>query len=410
MKRFITTIILCCLIPSLPAQAKEKVTLWHTMNNEEMKSMSAILESFRQQHPDLQLEVQYLAFSEALNKFKIAAMSGDGPDVFRSEIAWVPELAQMGVLEPVQERFSPQDRADFLDVALRYFTYKDQYWGIPQVTDTLALLYNKKWFKDKKVAVPTTMDELIKTSLALTDLKTQHYGFALIPQGYFMQPFLWSYGGDLVRESDRKVMIDSAETLAGWQAFTDLALKHKVTGEGLDFVNGYTNALTGFKDGRYAMMMNGPWAISDILSGSAFKDASNLGIALIPKGPGGDQGSPVGGHGWVMYKGSKVKDSAWKLMSFLSRPEHQLTLAKERSLLPTRKSTYDDPALKDNYIFQGFRQQLQVARNRPVIPESGLLFKDLDINLQGSLSGKKTPEQASKDVAKAWRQLLKQPL
>ncbi len=390
--------------------AKTKVVFWHTMNNEESETLNPILSEFTKLHPEIDLHVQYVSFGEALNKFKIAALAGDGPDVFRSDIGWVAELAKMGVLEPLDKLVSLEDQKDYLDAAMRYFKYSGKTWGVPQVTDSLALLYNKKLFQAKNLKEPQTMQEFITAAQQLTDEKKGLYGFAMIPKGYFLLPFIWSYGGDLVDEKSRQVLIKTAEATAGMQAFIDLALKYKVTGPSVDFVNGYTNAITGFKEGKYAMMINGPWSIAEVLTGSAFKDAENLGVAVIPKGPQGQSGSPIGGHGYVVYRGSKNIPAAYTLIDFLNKPKNQVRFALEKSLLPTRQSVYDGPELKKQVFIQKFWAQLQASRSRPVIPEGALLYKALDDNLQSVMKNKASSDTAIESVAKAWKRLLKQKL
>src|SRR5260370_7467018 len=73
----------------------------------------------------------------------------------------------------------------------------------------------------------------------------------------------------------------------------------------VDFSNGYNNMVTDFKDGQTAIIFQGPWEVSNILTGSQFTgNQSNLGIAGIPTGPGGQPGSPVAGQSYVIYAGT----------------------------------------------------------------------------------------------------------
>ncbi|MBP9708672.1 MAG: extracellular solute-binding protein [Oligoflexales bacterium] len=389
---------------------KAKVSFWHTMNNEEVKTLNVILAEFAKAHPEIEVNAQYIAFGEALNKYKIAAMAGDAPDVLRADIAWVSELAQIGVLQEMNKYITKDEQADYIETAFRYFNIQNKIWGVPQVTDTLALLYNKDLFAKKKLSAPTTMDEFVASAKKLSDAKNNHYGFALIPKGYFFLPHLWSYGGNLIDEQNRKVSLDSAASQAALQAFLDLVFVDKVSPEKLDFVNAYTNAMTGFKEGKYAMMFNGPWAVTEILSGSAFKNKQQLGIALIPKGPKGEQGSPVGGHGYVLYRGSKQQDAAATFIAYINSTQQQVRFAKEQNLLPTRKSAYENLELSKNEILQGFKQQLLVARNRPLMPEGALIFRDLDENLQAAFKKQKTPAEAISSTTKAWQKLIKQKM
>ncbi len=54
-----------------------------------------------------------------------------------------------------------------------------------------------------------------------------------------------------------------------------------------DATDGWNNMQTAFKDGKVAMMINGPWAVADTYAGKEFADKANLGIAPVPAGSGG---------------------------------------------------------------------------------------------------------------------------
>lgn len=51
-----------------------------------------------------------------------------------------------------------------------------------------------------------------------------------------------------------------------------------------DATDGWENMQAAFKDGKVAMMINGPWAVTDTYGGAQFKDKANLGIAPVPAG------------------------------------------------------------------------------------------------------------------------------
>jgi arabinogalactan oligomer/maltooligosaccharide transport system substrate-binding protein len=153
------------------------------------------------------------------------------------------------------------------------------------------------------------------------------------------------------------------------------------------------------------MIINGPWATAEILKGKEFAEPKNFGIAPVPAGAKG-QGSPVGGHNYVISKSTKYPKEAYKFIEFMNKTENQVKLAKDLRLLPTRKSAYNDPALKSDEIFQGFKKQMDVAKNRPVIPEGGQIYKDFTPQVEAVVSGKISPEQALNNVAEAWKKLL----
>jgi len=412
MKHLIAITICLTLLLATSCGKKEKVegpitlTFWHTMNQEETVTLNGLVQKFMDENPEITIQAQVVPFSDAQNKFKTVAQAGDAPDVFRAEIAWTPEFAELGFLVPLDDYVSQEDQQDYLPTALRYNLYQGHIWGIPQVTDCLALLYNKRLLHRMAVEPPATMEQLVQVAQKLTDPPKGRYGFFWRGDSYWLLPFIWAFGGGLIDEDDREIHINDPGAVAGLDFYIALRDEYHVVPPEVDFANDYDNMLVGFKTGKYAMILNGPWATADILAGSEFADPTNLGVTRIPRGPAG-YGSPVGGHNYVITSSCQDVPLAYRFISFLNRAVHQAELARKNNLLPTRKSAYNLPGVVENPIILGFRDQLEVAQNRPVIPEGGLIFVDFTPNLQAALNRSKTSQEALDATAQAWGDLLR---
>ncbi|AVX19728.1 MAG: extracellular solute-binding protein [Bacillota bacterium] len=389
-----------------PGGEKVTISFWHTFNQEETQTINEIVKEFEAQNPDIKVDMQAVPFADAQNKFKVAAQAGNAPDVFRAEIAWTPEFAALGYLAPIDDLIKPEDKADYLEAPFNYNVYNGKIWGVPQVTDALALLYNKRMLKEAGVEPPKTMDELVKVAQKLTDKQKGRYGFFYRGDAYWYQPFMWAFGGGLIDSKDKTILVNTPGAVKGLQFMIDLRDKYGVVPKEIDFANDYDNMQVGFKTGKYAMILNGPWATSDLLSGPEFKDPDNLGIAPIPVGPEGKTGSPVGGHNYVISANTKNREAAYKFIEFINSREAQAKFAVKNNLLPTRKSAYELPEVKNNRIVSDFKAVIEKATNRPVIPEGGQIYTDFTPNYQAALKGQKTPQQALDDVAAAWKKLL----
>jgi arabinogalactan oligomer / maltooligosaccharide transport system substrate-binding protein len=395
---------------SEPTEANKPVTItfWHTQNAQETPTLEAIVKDFEAKNPNIKVEMQAVPFDGAQNKFKTAAQAGNAPDVFRSECAWTPEFAALGLLAPLDDLIKAEDKADFLPTAAASYQFKGKTYGLPQVTDALALLYNKRLFKEAGVEPPKTMDEFLAVAQKLTNKEKGQYGFAMRGgEAYWIQPFVWAFGGDLIDSKDMSVKINTPESVKGLQFVIDLKDKYGVMPNEMDFANDYQNTMVGFKSGKFAMILNGPWATTDLLADGEFKAADNLGIAPIPAGPDGKFGSPMGGHGLVISVNTKNREAAYKLIEFITAKENQAKFATQNNLLPTRKSAYDLDELKNNRIITAFKAVIEKATTRPVIPELGQIYTEFTPNYQAALAGKKTAQQAWDDVAVAWNKLLK---
>jgi arabinogalactan oligomer/maltooligosaccharide transport system substrate-binding protein len=411
IKILLRTLIISFLLLSCSSNVENNsdritLTFWHTHNKEETVTLEEIIKDYEFKNPNIKVELQQIPFSDAQNKYKTVAQAKNAPDIFRSEIAWTSQFASLGYLMALDNFLTEDLKKDFLPAPLKYNYYDGHYWGVPQVTDCLALFYNKKIFKKLNLQIPKTTDELIEIGKKLTNEKENKYAFFYRGDPYWFLPFLWSFGGGMVSEN-KEIQINNKNSVKALQYLIDLRIKHKIVPYIVDFANDYDNQQTGFKTGKYAMIINGPWSTSDILDGEEFKNnPDNLGITRIPAGKNGFA-SPVGGHNYVISSNTKYFKESWDLVKFLSLPKNQEKFALKNNLLPTRKSTYNLPNVKKNHLISDFKYVLEAANNRPVIPEGSALFVDMKQPYQSALLLEKTPEQSLNEIAIAWKKLLK---
>jgi arabinogalactan oligomer/maltooligosaccharide transport system substrate-binding protein len=395
--------VLVAALGAFSAQAQEvSLTYWDTMNDQERPVMQGIIDACAEEL-GYSVSVEYVPFADAQNKYRTAAQAGNAPDILRTEIAWGPEFAALGFLAELSEFVTEEEIAQYLAAPFAYNTWGGGIWGLPQVTDAPALMYNKELLAEAGYdAPPATMEELKEVALAVA--ANGKKGIMPPAGAYFFQPFMWAFGGGLIDAETLEILIDSQGTYDAFAYLQDL-IDSGAMDANFDAPNQYTNNMNAFKEGNAAMIINGPWATSDVLSGPAFADPDNLGIAPIPAGPAG-QGSPVGGHGYTIYAGSPFVPEALELIRCLNRPENQATLAKELNLIPTVIAAYEDPELAENDILQGFLAQMEVATARPVIPAGGQIYTEFDPQFQAVILGNASPEDAMSKVAAAWKALL----
>ncbi len=379
------------------------LTIWQTMDPHEIKTFNTIVADFRKKYPKIAVDVQLVPFNDAREKFSRAATGGNAPDVLRCEIAWTPLFADRGYLKAIENYIPLKELKDYITAPLNYNKYAGHLWGIPQVTDCLALLYNKSILKKAGITPPKTMKEFYVAAKKLTDVKKNKYGVFIPADSYFVQPFIWAFGGGLITQ-DKKLLINNKGSVAGVEFY--LKLRKDCMPAKVNMATQNKERDEGFKNGKYAMVIQGPWSTSDLIKGKVFKDnPDNLGIIMIPRGPNGS-GSPVGGHNYVISKNSKKWKDAIKFIRFINNRENQIRFAKANNVLPTRKSAYTDKDLQKNKILMGYKSQLDIANNRPVIPEGGQIYPDFTRSIQQAFQGKISAKQALENTAKDWQKIL----
>ncbi|PSK73031.1 sugar ABC transporter substrate-binding protein [Streptomyces sp. CS149] len=380
------------------------VTWWDTSSvGSEDKVFKKLAEGFEKKHPKVDVKYVNVPFGEAQNKFKNAAQAGDGaPDVIRSEVAWTPDFANLGYLAPLDGTAALKNQDDFLKQAVASTKYEDKTYAVPQVIDSMGIFYNKKMFKEAGVEAPASLDDLKTVAKKIKD-KTGKTGLYLRGDDpYYFLSFLYGEGGDMVDAGSKSVTIDKPEGVKAFKAVKELVDDGTAKTDASD---GWENMMQAFKNGDVAMMINGPWAVADTLTGKEFTDKDNLGVAPVPAGSAA-QGAPQGGHNLAVYAGSKNLEASYAFVEYMTSVDSQATAAGELNLLPTRTSAYAKKEAVDSEIVGFFKPVVETAVERPWIPEGGSLFEPLRVEYTKVLTGQTTPEKAAKATGDSYRKLL----
>ncbi len=378
------------------------ITFWQTMNDQETVTLKDLVSKFEASHPDIKIDMVTVPFDQHAQKFITAAQAGQAPDVMRADTA--PDVqgwAAQGLLTDLTSMISAADKADFVKAAFAGAQYEGKAYAVPQTVDALALFYNKSLFKAKGLTTPPkTLAQLVTYCQKFGNGK----GIALRGDSYWIQPWIWGYGGGLVNMSKKQILIASQKSIAGWSAYNSL-FQNKCAFPDKDYANDYGNVLTAFKNGQVAMIVNGPWSTADVLSGPSFKSSQNFQVATLPPGPSG-QGSPIGGASFVISRNSQHAAEAYTFISWLTAPAQQAVFATKNNLLPSHLSAYTLPDVKKNRLIVAFGKQMQVATDRTAGTQGSQLYTDWTPAMQSMLSGKSTPAKAAATVAAAWKSKL----
>jgi arabinogalactan oligomer/maltooligosaccharide transport system substrate-binding protein len=384
-------------------EATTTITFWSTMNDEENNTLKGLISKYESQNNAVKIDLTAVPFDQRETKFSAAAQAGTAPDIMRAEIADVANWAARGFLTDLSSKVTAADKKDFLPAAFAYYNYAGKVWGLPQAPDAPALLYNKRLVKAAGFnpnKPPATLTQLSGWCGKLGKGK----GLFLRADSYWTQAWIWAYGGGLINTQSKQILVANKRSVAGMTEYkrqfsANCAFPNK------DFANDYGNAMTAFKNGQVAMIVNGPWSTADALQGKEFAKSSNLGVAPIPKGPGG-QGSPVGGNGFVISRNSDNADAAYRFIYWLTQPAQQAEFAAKNNLLPSRVSAYQQAAVKKNRIIGDFLKQMKVATARPVDPRAGQIYTDFGPNVQKILRGDVSVQAGMNAVANAWKSKL----
>jgi arabinogalactan oligomer / maltooligosaccharide transport system substrate-binding protein len=387
-----------------PDEVSGSLTWWDTSDpTNEGPAFDELVERFNEEYPDVTIDHQFVPFGEAQNKFKTAAEAGSGaPDILRAEVAWVPEFASLGYLYALDGTAALDDADDYFETPLSSNVFDGSTYGVPQVTDSLALLYNKELFEQAGIDSPPATWEEVADAAEKLKSEANVDGLFINPGGYFLLPFIYGEGGDLVDTEAEEIVVNSEENVEGVTTAAELVKSGAAVKP--PAADGYSAMMTAFNEGQVAMIINGPWEVANIRNAEGFGGIENLGIAPVPAGSE-TAGAPVGGHNYVVWSGmdESKADAAIAFIDFMNSAESQAFLAEELGLLPTRKSAYEDDAVASNEVVASFKDVVDAAVARPWIPEGGQFFAALDTMAVEVLVQGADPQKALDKAARTYK-------
>lgn len=373
------------------ASTKQKtVTLqyWSTYNTADKEASTiakVIIPRFEKLNPGIKVDSVIYPYSDLLNKFIATSAAGDPPDVMRSDIAWVAQLAQEGIVVNVSKlKAFAAIRKESLPGPLATTEVGGKYYAFPDDTNTQALYWNKADFAAAGISgPPATINQLLADAATLTVPAKQQYGLGVDGTDIWnTAPYVWSMGGSFTngKYTQATGYMDSTATIT---AVTTLVNLLKSGDIGSDFQGGASavSGESGFPKGEYAMYIDGPWAVPTY---AGLSPVPSYGIAPFPSGAGGSV-STVGGEDTVVAKDGHHIADAEKFAEFLDSPFAQLAMAKQGDMSAIKTDSAQE--VKDTPYYAVFAKQLLTARIRANSPGYSQLDTDWSNELQQILAG-----------------------
>jgi multiple sugar transport system substrate-binding protein len=384
-------------------KAKSVVTLqyWNTYNkaDAEGRTMSnIIIPRFEKLNPGIKVVSTYVLYADLLPKFIATSAAGDPPDVLRSDIAWVAQLAQQGLAVNVGKlKGFAAIKAAALPGPLATTEVNGKYYAFVCDTNTQALYWNKALFAAAGLTgPPTTLDQLYADAATLTVPSKQQYGLGVDGTDIWnMAPYIWSMGGSFTNANYTTASgyMDSPATVT---AVTTLVNLLKAGDIGSDFQGGASavSGETGFPKNEYAMYIDGPWAVPTY-NGENF---SGYGIAPFPSGSGGSVSTVGGEDNMVAAEGHHIAD-AEKFAEFLDSPFAQDEMARQGDM--SAMKTDATAEVKNTPYYSVFTKQLLTARIRANSPGYSQLDADWSAAIGKILAGDETVQAGLTAAAQA---------
>jgi multiple sugar transport system substrate-binding protein len=310
----------------------------------------ALVEAYNASHKN-KIELTVVPTDDYQAKVGAAAGSKDLPDLFASDVVFVPNYTSNGLFADLTARIDALPFADHLAQShIKAGTYEDKKYVVPHTLDLSVLFYNKDLYRKAGLdpdKPPTSLSEWDRQARAVDALGSgvngTFFGGNCGGCGVFTWwPSVWAAGDEVLNKEGTEASLasDTAkkvyDTYRGW-------VKDGIVAPGAREETGTT--WTGvFPKGKVGVM-----PMPSTTLGLMPKDL-DLGVAPIP-GPDGGRSTFVGGDAIGVSATSKAADQAWNFLAWSLGDKAQVDVVAAhkdvvaRTDLASNKYSKADPRL-----------------------------------------------------------------
>lgn len=357
------------------------VTLKLWAMGREGEEVAALTAEFERLHPGVRVDVQQLPWTSAHEKLLTAFVGESTPDVAQLGNTWLPEMAALDALRPL----------DAYVASSRDVVASDYFPGIWATNEVAGALYGVPWYVDTRLlfyrrdllaaagypAVPQTWAQWLDAMEAIKRQVGPARYSILLPVNEFEQllTLALSSGEPLLRDGDRFGNFRGAGFRKALGFYLQLFVRQLAP---VATETQISNLWEEMGRGYFTFVFHGPWSIVEFKRRLPAELQSSWMTAAMP-GPSGPGAGIAGGSSLVVFRGSRHPELAWQLVEFLSTPASQRRFRALTGNLPPRRTSWEDPALVGDPYVQAFREQLERVVRTPPVPEWERIMTEMRI-------------------------------
>jgi multiple sugar transport system substrate-binding protein len=371
------------------------VSLWAP--DGDAKALDDTMATFKEENPDLDLEVTLIPEPEYNTKLQAAIASGTGPDVAQTYTEAQAGFIKGGAFAAVPDGLVDED--SFFSGSWAAGESDGTAYTVPWYAYTYTLVYRKDLADSAGLSAPTTWDEMIPFEKGLMAAGAVKGLSASVNwdsyTGQDLAQLVWQAGGDLISDDESEWTLDTPEMIEA----IEYNASYFTSGIADTAGPGFLDAQPYFVTGKAVSAMTGPWVIGqyDDVAGEDGWTAENVGTALVPAGSAGSIGAIAGGSLGVLAD-SDNQDAAWKVVRFLSESDTQIAQYESYGSLPAVQSAWDDPAIADQPLLDAYFEQLQSTRSYPQRTTWLQIATQMGTEMESVAKGQETAEEAAANL------------
>ncbi len=351
------------------------------------------------------LDVQFVPWAEAHDKFVNAIAGGTTPDVAEVGTTWTPEFADAGALMDLTSQVDSAGlQKDLVPGLVEAGTIDGKLYGMPWYAGVRSVVYRTDVFAKAGVQPPKSWSDLVQVGDKIKATAPDMITFPVPGDSeYGVDPFIWGAGGDIATQQDDGTWtstIDSAKAEQGISFYTDLALEHGFSTPAATTWD-EADLSDAFSRGDVAMMISGSWTPRALIEASPDLEGK-IGAFPIPGQNGGISPSFLGGSHLSVFSNAKNPDLAWAFVRMMTTGKYAAEWGQQSGFFPGTKSLLDKVQAENDPTVAPFAEQAaDGGTSVPVTPLYGQVQgkKTISAMLQSILSGKEDVDAAAKQAA-----------
>jgi len=382
------------------ASSSSDIVLRFWAMGREGEVVAGLLPEFERINPGIRVKVQQIPWTAAHEKL-LTAFAGDAtPDLCQLGNTWIPELAALDALAPLDAHVagsSVVDASDYFAGIWDTNRVDGRLYGVPWYVDTRLLFYRRDLLRRAGFAEPPrSWDEWRRMLAAVQAQAPSDRHAILLPLNEF-EPLL-----ALMLQQDDSVLRDNGR----WGNFASPGFRRALAFYLEMFQRGWapvlvsgavSNVWTDFARGRFVFYVSGPWNIGELRRRLPAAQQETWTTAPLP-GPDGPGASIAGGSSLVMFRSSRHQAAAWRLIEFFSQPAVQRRFHAATGDLPPRRTAWADPELAADAQARAFREQLERVKPAPKVPEWERIANELRVVAEQAVRGTVPLAQAAREL------------
>ncbi|MFK0115392.1 ABC transporter substrate-binding protein [Streptomyces sp. NPDC090994] len=381
------------------------IEVWHGQADTAKQVLRKLVADFEREHPKIRVGLGGGVLSDVmLQKVTAALAAGSYPDiayVFGSDLARVARGPQVVDLTDTVDS-GPLPWKNYWAAARDAVTVNGRVRAAPAVLDALAVVCNKRLFREAGVGLPEagwTWADFTETARRLTDRAAGRFGTGWPGTGdedtvWRLWPMIWDLGGDVVDDSGKGIGFADSGVRA-LEVVAGLARDRSVY---VDPKPGSEQMYQVFQSGRMGMVVTGPWQLPDIRQAGIDHH-----IVPLPS----FSGRPVtisGPDTWTLFDNGAARSRAARtFVTWLTQPAQDVRWAVGAGSLPLSRRTEAQPAwrreVEETEGLSVFTEALDSARVRPVHPAYPEVSQALGRAVVSVLLGRSGPGAALRSCA-----------